>query len=100
MLQALHTILVSQTCLDGLASCRCATPEPPAACCACPQELKPKSGHVSQLPLCAGHVLTVVDGLVLVEGAGDVAFFEKAEEIEDTKVGPGRRCWAAAMGCM
>ncbi len=46
---------------------------------------------MSQLPLCSGHVLTVVDGLVLVEGAGDVAFFEKAEEIEDTKVGRALR---------
>jgi hypothetical protein len=45
---------------------------------------------MSQLPLCEGHVLTVVDGLVLVEGAGDRAFFEKAEEVEELKVGgPG-----------
>lgn len=64
------------------------------------KDLKPlardKPSAEEQLELCADHVLSVADGCVSVRGVGSAEFFERAEEVEDFKVGyqlhPDRPC--------
>ena len=55
------------------------------------KDLKPlakdKASAEEQLELCAEHVLSVADGCVSVHGVGSAEFFERAEEVEDFKVG-------------
>ena len=48
------------------------------------RELKAKDG--GDLGICEGHALGLEDGLVVLAGEGDAAFFERAEEVEDYKV--------------
>lgn len=56
------------------------------------KDLKPcardqKAGEQSvALEICAGHRLTVTDGLVCVDGKATTEFFEQAEEVEDCNV--------------
>ena len=38
------------------------------------------------LDVCAGHSLTVADGLVTVDGKAALDFFERAEEVEECNV--------------
>ena len=56
------------------------------------KDLKPcardqKAGEQpSTLEICAGHSLSVVEGLVCVDGKATTEFFEQAEEVEDCNV--------------
>ncbi len=56
------------------------------------KDLKPcardqKAGEQpSALEICAGHSLSVVEGLVCVHGKATTEFFEQAEEVEDCNV--------------
>ena len=36
--------------------------------------------------MCEGHSLSIAEGVVTLLGAGDSAFFERAEEVEEFKV--------------
>ena len=38
------------------------------------------------MEVCEGHSLSIVDSIVTLLGAGDPAFFERAEEVEEFKV--------------
>ena len=56
------------------------------------KDLKPcsrdqKAGEQpSALEICPGHSLSIVDGLVCVDGKATTEFFEQAEEVEDCNV--------------
>ena len=66
------------------------------------KDLKPcardqKAGEQSvALEICAGHRLTVTDGLVCVDGKATTEFFEQAEEVEDCNVS----CSSISIGCV
>lgn len=63
------------------------------------KDLKPcardqKAGEQSlALEICAGHKLTVHDGLVCVDGKATTEFFEQAEEVEDCNVSNAHVYW-------
>ena len=56
------------------------------------KDLKPCARHQkageqpSTLEICAGHSLSVVEGLVCVDGKATTKFFEQAEEVEECNV--------------
>lgn len=51
----------------------------------CARDLK-AGEQPSSLEICPGHSLSVVEGLVCVDGKATTEFFEQAEEVEDCNV--------------
>ena len=51
------------------------------------RDLRAKAGAPGEdMEICDGHNLSIADGVVMLLGEGDPAFFERAEEVEDFKV--------------
>ena len=75
------TPVSAQICKD----CRCNVMRAYKDLKPCARDLK-AGEQPSSLEICPGHSLSVVEGLVCVDGKATTEFFEQAEEVEDCNV--------------
>lgn len=73
--------MLVQICKD----CRCNVMRAYKDLKPCARDLK-AGEQPSSLEICSGHSLSVVEGLVCVDGKATTEFFEQAEEVEDCNV--------------
>ena len=73
--------VLAQICKD----CRCNVMRAYKDLKPCARDLK-AGEQPSTLEICPGHRLSVVEGLVCIDGKATTEFFEQAEEVEDCNV--------------